>query len=630
MLVLVLMTGGSLSAKAQGAATYFVALNGDDANRGTETAPFLTMQHAVEVAQGGDTIYVRAGLYYTDPIHLTAQLDKPLTIRAFPDETVILDGSRAPDESDIFYIPGWRYIIQGFEIRNAKRIGINLYPGSATFIEIRENVIRDSDYGAIYSGGSSYLTIDGNTIYHNVRRNDRFQFDHASGWDAAVSIDGTNNRVTHNQIYENWGEGIGCYGTDHVVAYNTLHDNYSVDLYVNNVRNTVVEGNFIYSLNLPAYFRETWQGTGPAVGIQFSNENPGDVYQFDNVRIVNNIITGRRLWGMYNWSARSTQYGGGAPRGMHDSLIAFNTVAAFGSVGLIHLDAAGHRDTLISGNIFYQLNADSPNTDFDSSTGITFDHNLWYCGNGAYDSYGGDGSGNGDVRADPRLLNPLGMSVDDFRLLSDSPAVDAAGESAGIGLDLFETLRPTGNRFDIGAVEFDPANQPSAVGTISLPCQPLQPPPAVVPAVSTVISGDETLITLDDVVTGTGVNQFRYSRGWQTARDETGTSAPYNGTNSYNAVRGATVQLSFIGTQIDYYAVEAPNHGIVAVSIDDGTESLVDLYRVARAGDQLVWSSPVLPMGEHVFTVRVTGENNTSASAAYGIMDRVVIHARQE
>ena len=45
------------------AADFHVALNGKDTNPGIATAPFRSIQHAADLAQPGDVITVRAGVY---------------------------------------------------------------------------------------------------------------------------------------------------------------------------------------------------------------------------------------------------------------------------------------------------------------------------------------------------------------------------------------------------------------------------------------------------------------------------------------------------------------------------------------------------------------------------------------
>ena len=52
----------SLSMAAH-ATTFYVATNGRDANRGTDSSPLRTIQHAANLAQPGDTIIVHEGIY---------------------------------------------------------------------------------------------------------------------------------------------------------------------------------------------------------------------------------------------------------------------------------------------------------------------------------------------------------------------------------------------------------------------------------------------------------------------------------------------------------------------------------------------------------------------------------------
>lgn len=42
---------------------YFVATTGNDANPGTETLPWRTVQKAADTMVAGDTVFIRAGTY---------------------------------------------------------------------------------------------------------------------------------------------------------------------------------------------------------------------------------------------------------------------------------------------------------------------------------------------------------------------------------------------------------------------------------------------------------------------------------------------------------------------------------------------------------------------------------------
>jgi len=96
------------------AAIYYVdPVHGNDGNYGTQSSPFLTVEHALnwEVIQPGDTVFLRGGVYRPvlgDPLTLTmirtnyysvalwanpGTARKPITVCAYPGERAILKGS---------------------------------------------------------------------------------------------------------------------------------------------------------------------------------------------------------------------------------------------------------------------------------------------------------------------------------------------------------------------------------------------------------------------------------------------------------------------------------------------------------------------------------------------------------
>ncbi|NJN18345.1 MAG: DUF1565 domain-containing protein [Oscillochloris sp.] len=74
--------------------TYYVATNGDDDNAGSRTAPFATLQHALDRAYPGDMIVLTPGVYYQDAVSRRAgTAAAPITISGPP--TAILKGAGA-------------------------------------------------------------------------------------------------------------------------------------------------------------------------------------------------------------------------------------------------------------------------------------------------------------------------------------------------------------------------------------------------------------------------------------------------------------------------------------------------------------------------------------------------------
>ena len=141
---------------------------------------------------------------------------------------------------------------------------------------------------------------------------------------------------------------------------------------------------------------------------------------------------------------------------------------------------------------------------------------------------------------------------------------------------------------------------------------------------SVISTGDNGWTSIDDAVQGSDPEQFNFiGTGWQHC---TGCGADlYAGSNSWDNTANDSVTVKFSGTRIKFYGVKDPKHGIGAISVDGGSETSIDFYSATRAGDQLMWTSPVLAAGDHVFKLRVTGSKNTSSTDKWVVPDRVDI-----
>ena len=135
------------------------------------------------------------------------------------------------------------------------------------------------------------------------------------------------------------------------------------------------------------------------------------------------------------------------------------------------------------------------------------------------------------------------------------------------------------------------------------------------------------LTVIDDSVVGTGLNQFNYAGDdadtW--GHSTSGTDA-FKNTNAYEGAAGNYATFAFQATHIQLYMVRDPGHGIGAISIDGGPETLVDLYDPNRKAYQLMWAASALYPGvTHTLKVRVTGDKDPRSTGSNVSIDAAVL-----
>ena len=117
------------------------------------------------------------------------------------------------------------------------------------------------------------------------------------------------------------------------------------------------------------------------------------------------------------------------------------------------------------------------------------------------------------------------------------------------------------------------------------------------------------------LIDGTG---FGYAGTWGQAN---GIGDMFNGTANWSTTAGSTATLGFTGTRLRLHAVKDVDQGILAVQVDNGTETRVDDYSATRQASGVVWTSATLAAGNHTITVRVTGERNASSAGVVVALD---------
>ncbi len=246
------LVGGLVCLAAAGpatAATFHVAVDGDDGGPGTAGAPWRTLQRAVDAAAPGDVIVVHEGSYAGARIERSGRRRRPITLRAAAGEAVLLDrpGARARHgsvlEVENFEATVHDWAIEGFEIAGAPRSGIDVRV--ARRITLQRNRVHDSGQTGIFTafadrvrvlGNESFANgehgvyasnsgdrplVRGNLIYGNAAAGVHMNGDASQGGDGVIS----RARITRNVIFGNGrlgGSGINLDGVERAWITNNL------------------------------------------------------------------------------------------------------------------------------------------------------------------------------------------------------------------------------------------------------------------------------------------------------------------------------------------------------------------------------------------------------------------------
>ncbi len=310
----------TLVAQPSSGTTYYVATTGSDSNPGTEASPFLTIQHAANVAVAGDTVLVHAGIYkeLLRPPHSGNATQGYITFSSYPGEVATIDGTGlgVPNgQWGLVTLSNASYVVvQGFELRNYKTRSVNDVPvgvyvfGAGSNVQIVNNHIHNIEtlaattpkqcgsdalglaiYGSSAPAAITNLVISGNELD-----------DLRTGCSESMSIDGNVNgfAVTGNLVHDNDNIGIDAIGFEKV----------SPDPAYDQARNGEIRGNTVYNItsyNNPDYGKQyaadgIYVDGGTIItieqnlvhnvdlGIELASEHKGHVTSFVVAR--NNVI----------------------------------------------------------------------------------------------------------------------------------------------------------------------------------------------------------------------------------------------------------------------------------------------------------------------------------------------------
>lgn len=409
---------------------HYVAPTGDDANPGTESQPWRTIQKAADTVLAGETVYIRAGTYEERVVpRNSGAADRFITYAAYPGETVTIDGTNiiVPEWGGLFDISGPEYIrVSALRITNA---GPNLHnPGiqvdGSSHIIVENNYVYNTMDSGIAVWNSADVVVDGNEVGEACQ----------GGYNECISVGVTDGfEVRNNLVHDSQKEGICAkdgssngrvygnevYGTEAVGFYVDAQARHTFNIEVfNNIAHDIVEDGFAIASEVGGLLENVRVYNNIAyhngwVGIHVT-DCCIDTHPLSSIEIVNNTL--------YNngWDP----WGGG---------IAVDNTQAEGIVV---------RNNICSQNLSFQIavGADVP------EQSVTVDHNL-------IDGYRAGESeiyGEDHVEGDPGFVR---AAEADFHLEVNSPAIDRGLAVGAPAQDFDREARPVGSEFDIGADE---------------------------------------------------------------------------------------------------------------------------------------------------------------------------------
>jgi hypothetical protein len=428
--------------KTATASTYYVAPTGDDFNPGTIDQPWRTIQHAVENVVLSDTIYVRDGTYNEwISISNSGLPGQPITLRSYPNETVILNGSGLE----------WRY-------------GIDI--GGADYWTFQDLIIQDyireglRGFGFVSWSGSKGITIR-NLDFSLVGTPIKF---HEGGEDILIE-----DIYAHD--YDNGGFDCGPAG-----PCSNLTIRHFTALGPGTGDDTGVDGFAVE------------EGSNVLVEDCIAEGHPGDGFDFksDNTtlrRVISryNARNNIKLWGQDSRLENGLSHDSGltnlvlAEGGSYtviNSLIANRDT--YGYLAVVGYDQPLDTPLRLHNTIFYNDNPPMGGTTLYLGEGVhlTADHNIYYnpyreedvicagfLGGQCFSKddindgtwFNASGCGEHSIYAEPLFVNP---ATQDYHLTVESPAIDAGTVEDAPLDDLDGNNRPQGDGYDIGPYEY--------------------------------------------------------------------------------------------------------------------------------------------------------------------------------
>jgi len=427
-------------------ATYYVSTVGNDSWDGLAPAyvsgtngPWLTMVYAATKVAAGDTVEIRGGTYqaYGGTWVTSGTETNPITITNYADETVIIDGNNFTIPSSategLVKIYGEWYTVSNLEISYSGGVAV-IVAGSASHCTL-DNIYAHHCWGGgiVFSGW--YGLVDNCRAYYNSMDNENWG---AASWGFGISACRYPQYTTIRgcTAWDNWGEGISTFETEHITIEDCVSYNNGQNFYLSDTKYTLLQRSLSY------FTANNQSQAGTTQQCIFLGDEKGGAYASTNNTVINNFCLG---------GERNIAVGA-----LPNYLIAHNTfVNASDTQGTDEYNVLFYTGTHTGGkfqnNVILEEDADIPIA-LNGGTGVTLGYNCWSKAAPV------NCQGTGDVVDNPDLAKTGSTAAGEltgeyFQILTTSPAKDA-GTDVGIDEDYWQTGRPFGTGYDIGAHEW--------------------------------------------------------------------------------------------------------------------------------------------------------------------------------
>ncbi len=480
------------------ARTCYVAVDGDDANPGTEARPWRTFKKAVSAVEPGMTVVVKRGTYAERLIlRRSGTPSARITFMARPGETAIIEGKNIA-----FPHPLWNGLIDVDGQKNITISGLTVANSASTgiFVVNCENVTLEKNrtVNTVMPGMLVWycrnVVIDGNEVeaastvgsdspYGNeclsVASTDTFRISnnlvHGGGTEGIdAKMGSTNGTISGNKVYDQGQTGIYVDAWEqhqhdievfNNVSYRNKHGfavasesgglNEGIRVHHNTAYDNQGGGFWVSGWNRPTI--HLVKDIQLYANVSYRNRWGFNVFAIadttiEGVKIFNNLAYG-------NTDSGITISGTEDPKAdflITDVLVMNNTVYGngggrqwdSGGIHLFNVNAKGIviRNNIVGGNFSFSIAVEpvaAPRV-----IEVVIDHNLI----DGYRGYWKEIRGTQAVTGNPRFAAPDGA---DFHLQKGSAAIDKGSSEGAPETDFDGLSRPQGKGVDIGALEFD-------------------------------------------------------------------------------------------------------------------------------------------------------------------------------